>query len=178
VWSGFSYLAIFGHATAPPRTPVENSRVCVECLIGKQRNQFSSRSPSRVPYRTELIPRASAPKGRTRTPHLKNKQPTHTRNPASRIQSRLWAKVFAEVGTREFSGLMKSGMSFTFDYVQPIPADMRLRISIRISKCRISIQSTIVPVISLLVQWLTESRFPFWYNRDLAFRNSAAVPAK
>jgi len=42
--------------------------VCVECLIGKQRNQFSLRSPSRVPYRTELIPRA--PKGRrTRTPH-------------------------------------------------------------------------------------------------------------
>ena len=43
----------------------------------------------------------------------------------------------------------------------------------RISKCRISIQSTIVPVISLLVQWLTESRFPCWYNRDSAFRNSA-----
>ena len=32
--------------------------MCVECLIGKQRNQFSLRSPSRVPlaYRTELIP--------------------------------------------------------------------------------------------------------------------------
>jgi len=30
--------------------------VCVECLIGKQRNQFSLRSPSRIPYRTELIP--------------------------------------------------------------------------------------------------------------------------
>jgi len=39
-----------------------NIEVCVECLIGKQRNQFSLRSPSRVPYRTELIPRA--PKGR------------------------------------------------------------------------------------------------------------------
>jgi hypothetical protein len=47
---------------------IELSSVCVECLIGKQRNQFSLRSPSRVPYRTELIPRA--PKGRrTRTPH-------------------------------------------------------------------------------------------------------------
>ena len=34
--------------------------VCVDCLF--------LRSPSRVPYRTELIPRA--PKGRrTRTPH-------------------------------------------------------------------------------------------------------------
>jgi hypothetical protein len=45
--------------------------------------------------------------------------------------------------------------------------------NLQISKCRISIQSTIVPVISLLVQWLTESRFPYWYNRDSAFRNSA-----
>ena len=33
--------------------------VCVECLIGKQRNQFFLRSPSRVPYRTELIPRVT-----------------------------------------------------------------------------------------------------------------------
>ena len=63
----------------------ERACLCVECLIGKQTNQFSLRSPSRVPYRvcvgclflrsptripyrTELIPRA--PKGRrTRTPH-------------------------------------------------------------------------------------------------------------
>ena len=35
------------------------------------------------------------------------------------------------------------------------------RLKCRISKCQISIQSTIVPVISLLVQWLTESRFPY-----------------
>ena len=35
-----------------------------------KRNQFSLRSPSRVPYRTELIPRAPNLKWRrTRTPH-------------------------------------------------------------------------------------------------------------
>jgi hypothetical protein len=42
--------------------------VCVECLIGKQRNQFSLRSQSRIPYCTELIPHP--PKWQhTRTPH-------------------------------------------------------------------------------------------------------------
>jgi len=51
----------------------ESRRVCVasECLIGKQKPEcvlvvYFLRSPSRVPYRTEPIPRA--PKGR-RTSH-------------------------------------------------------------------------------------------------------------
>jgi len=34
----------------------EQLRCGVECLIGNKRNQLSLRSPSRVPYRTELLP--------------------------------------------------------------------------------------------------------------------------
>ncbi len=37
--------------------------VCVECLIGNKRNQFSLRSPSRVPYRTVTVQRSVRVKG-------------------------------------------------------------------------------------------------------------------
>ena len=61
VWSFQRRRAPARHRTAPrPRGWHTDAIVCVDCLF--------LRSPSRVPYRTELIPRA--PKGRrTRTPH-------------------------------------------------------------------------------------------------------------
>jgi hypothetical protein len=53
-------------SSIPYRTPP--ACVCVECLIGKQKKPILFKVTDRVPYRTELLPRAL--KGRrTRTPH-------------------------------------------------------------------------------------------------------------
>ena len=57
--------------------------VCVECLIGKQRNQFSLGSLSRVPYRTELTESSRVrQKGGVPGPPTRNPSPRIHRRPS------------------------------------------------------------------------------------------------
>jgi hypothetical protein len=66
-------------SSIPYRTPP--ACVCVECLIGKQKKPILFKVTDRVPYRTELIPRALKWR-RTRTPPTRNLSPRIHRRPS------------------------------------------------------------------------------------------------